>query len=146
MCWNAIVTTRLGTIACRSLLQIVCMCNNNVCRNKLNFLSFLRKRCNVQPARGPFHFRAPSKIFNRCVRGKCPVLKYFLTESTELVASLQWFFLHQKGTSPQLVYSKLCVWVEFSHKSIFVDLFFFFYIYSSPYGCGFIPLFDISPK
>jgi large subunit ribosomal protein L13Ae len=32
----------------------------------------LRKRCNVNPARGPFHFRAPSKIFWRTVRGMVP--------------------------------------------------------------------------
>lgn len=38
-------------------------------RNKLKFMSFLRKRCNVNPARGPFHFRAPSKIFWKTVRG-----------------------------------------------------------------------------
>ena len=41
-------------------------------RNKLKFLSFLRKRCNVNPARGPFHHRAPSKIFKRAVRGMLP--------------------------------------------------------------------------
>lgn len=32
-------------------------------------MSFLRKRCNVNPARGPFHFRAPSKILWKTVRG-----------------------------------------------------------------------------
>ena len=41
-------------------------------RNKLKFLRFLRKRCNVNPARGPFHHRAPSKIFKRSVRGMLP--------------------------------------------------------------------------
>merc|ERR1712020_298124 len=30
------------------------------------------KRCNVKPSRGPFHFRAPSKIFWRTVRGMIP--------------------------------------------------------------------------
>lgn len=35
----------------------------------VKYLAFLRKRCNVNPARGPFHFRAPSKIFWRTVRG-----------------------------------------------------------------------------
>ncbi|RZF44429.1 hypothetical protein LSTR_LSTR017247, partial [Laodelphax striatellus] len=39
---------------------------------KLKYLSFLRKRCNVNPARGPFHYRAPSKIFFRTVRGMIP--------------------------------------------------------------------------
>lgn len=41
-------------------------------RNKIKFLRFLRKRCNVNPARGPFHHRAPSKIFKRAVRGMLP--------------------------------------------------------------------------
>ncbi|XP_044011310.1 60S ribosomal protein L13a-like isoform X2 [Aphidius gifuensis] len=40
--------------------------------NKLKFMSFLRKRCNVNPARGPFHHRAPSKIFWKTVRGMIP--------------------------------------------------------------------------
>lgn len=39
-------------------------------RNKLKYLSFLRKRCNVNPKRGPFHHRAPAKIFQRTVRGE----------------------------------------------------------------------------
>merc|ERR1712098_208090 len=33
---------------------------------------FLKKRCNVLPSRGPFHFRAPGKIFWRTVRGMTP--------------------------------------------------------------------------
>ncbi|KAH9381107.1 hypothetical protein HPB48_010779 [Haemaphysalis longicornis] len=43
-------------------------------RNKLKYLSFLRKRCNVNPARGPYHFRAPSKILWRTVRAWIPGL------------------------------------------------------------------------
>ncbi len=38
----------------------------------VKYLEFLRKRCNIQPARGAFHFRAPSKIFSRVVRGMIP--------------------------------------------------------------------------
>ena len=38
----------------------------------VKYLDFLRKRCNVKPARGPFHFRAPSRIFWRVVRGMVP--------------------------------------------------------------------------
>lgn len=38
----------------------------------MKYLKFLRKRCNVKPSRGPFHFRAPSKIFWRTVRGMVP--------------------------------------------------------------------------
>merc|ERR1711978_329833 len=44
----------------------------NFYRNKLKYLDFLRKRCNVKPSRGAFHFRAPSKIFWRTVRGMTP--------------------------------------------------------------------------
>lgn len=35
-------------------------------------MAFLRKRCNVNPKRGPYHHRAPSKIFLRVVRGMVP--------------------------------------------------------------------------
>lgn len=41
-------------------------------RNKLKYLAFLRKRCNVNPKRGAIHFRAPSRIFLRVVRGMVP--------------------------------------------------------------------------
>merc|ERR1712150_354624 len=46
--------------------------SGNFYRNKLKYLDFLRKRCNVLPSRGPFHFRAPGKIFWRTVRGMVP--------------------------------------------------------------------------
>ncbi|KAA1414161.1 50S ribosomal protein L13, partial [Nocardioides humilatus] len=46
--------------------------SGNFFRNKLKLMSFLRKRCNVNPARGPFHFRAPSKILWKTVRGMIP--------------------------------------------------------------------------
>lgn len=38
----------------------------------MKFLKYLKKRCNVNPARGPFHFRAPSKQFWRVIRGMLP--------------------------------------------------------------------------
>ena len=38
----------------------------------VKYLKFLRKRCNVKPSRGPFHLRAPSRIFWRTVRGMLP--------------------------------------------------------------------------
>merc|ERR1711885_9697 len=46
--------------------------SGNFYRNKLKYLDFLKKRCNVKPLRGPFHFRAPGKIFWRTVRGMVP--------------------------------------------------------------------------
>ncbi|KAJ3654033.1 hypothetical protein Zmor_013247 [Zophobas morio] len=72
---------RLATVVAKTLLQgnkvIVVRCeqlniSGNFYRNKLKYLSFLRKRCNVNPARGPFHFRAPSRIFWKTVRGMLP--------------------------------------------------------------------------
>ncbi|KAJ3127896.1 60S ribosomal protein L16B [Physocladia obscura] len=41
-------------------------------RNKIKYLAYLRKRCIINPARGPFHFRAPSRIFYRTLRGMMP--------------------------------------------------------------------------
>lgn len=38
----------------------------------VKYLDFLRKRCNVNPNHGPHHYRAPSKIFWRTVRGMLP--------------------------------------------------------------------------
>uniref|UniRef100_A0A8C8MBW0 Large ribosomal subunit protein uL13 n=1 Tax=Oncorhynchus tshawytscha TaxID=74940 RepID=A0A8C8MBW0_ONCTS len=38
----------------------------------LKYLAFLRKRMNTNPSRGPYHFRAPSRIFWRTVRGMLP--------------------------------------------------------------------------
>jgi len=38
-------------------------------RNKLLFMSILRKRQNTNPAKGPFHFRSPSKMVYRAIRG-----------------------------------------------------------------------------
>ncbi|KAL3283505.1 hypothetical protein HHI36_006644 [Cryptolaemus montrouzieri] len=72
---------RLAAIVAKTLLEgnrvVIVRCEQlNISgkfqRNKLKFLSFLRKRCNVNPARGPFHFRAPSRIFWKTVRGMLP--------------------------------------------------------------------------
>lgn len=41
-------------------------------RNKIRFHSYLRKRMCTNPVRGPYHFRAPSKIFAKTVRGMVP--------------------------------------------------------------------------
>ncbi|KAI9004430.1 ribosomal protein L13 domain-containing protein [Hyaloraphidium curvatum] len=41
-------------------------------RAKLKYLNFLRKRMIHNPSRGPYHFRAPSRIFARTVRGMLP--------------------------------------------------------------------------
>ncbi|XP_024606391.1 60S ribosomal protein L13a-like [Neophocaena asiaeorientalis asiaeorientalis] len=46
--------------------------SGNFYRNKWKYLAFLRKRMNTNPSRGPYHFRAPSRIFGRTVRGMLP--------------------------------------------------------------------------
>merc|ERR1712243_385998 len=72
---------RLASVVAKNILNgnkvvvVRCECINlsgNFYRNKLKYLDFLRKRCNVKPSRGAFHFRAPSKIFWRTVRGMIP--------------------------------------------------------------------------
>lgn len=37
-------------------------------RNHTRYMQFLRKRTNTNPKRGPFHYRAPSRILWRTVR------------------------------------------------------------------------------
>lgn len=72
---------RLASIVAKTVLQgqrvIVVRCeginiSGNFYRNKLKVLKYLRLRCNVKPSRGPFHFRAPSKMFYKAVRGMVP--------------------------------------------------------------------------
>ncbi|RWS17990.1 60S ribosomal protein L13a-like protein [Dinothrombium tinctorium] len=72
---------RLAAVVAKALLQgqkvVVVRCeginiSGSFYRNKLKYLDFLRKRCNINPKRGPYHYRAPSKIFWRTVRGMLP--------------------------------------------------------------------------
>merc|ERR1711974_344033 len=72
---------RLASIVAKNILNgnkvVIVRCeginlSGNFYRNKLKVPKFLRLRCNVKPARGPFHFRAPSKMFWRTVRGMVP--------------------------------------------------------------------------
>jgi len=72
---------RLASVVAKNILNgnkvVVVRCeginqSGNFYRNKLKVLKFLRLRCNVKPSRGPFHFRAPSKMFWRTVRGMVP--------------------------------------------------------------------------
>merc|ERR1719356_870565 len=69
---------RLAALVAKQLLHgqriVVVRCeginiSGNFYRNKLKYLSYLKKRCNVNPRRGPFHFRAPSKQFWRVIKG-----------------------------------------------------------------------------
>lgn len=61
-------------------------------RNKLKFMAFLRKRCNVNPARGPFHYRAPSKILWKTIRGTESILyKYSIVAFPQLCVTMLCF-------------------------------------------------------
>merc|ERR1712055_1090782 len=43
--------------------------SGNFYGNKLKYLDFLKKRTRTNPKKGPFHFRAPSKMTWRVIRG-----------------------------------------------------------------------------
>lgn len=72
---------RLASVVAKQLLSgqniVVLRCealniSGTFKRNKLKFHAYLRKRCVVNPKRGAFHFRSPSKIFYKAVRGMVP--------------------------------------------------------------------------
>merc|ERR1712032_1108893 len=76
---------RLANIIAKELLsgqRVVCVkcedinISGSFYRNKLKFLDKLKKRTNTNPAHGPYHFRAPSRIFHRVVRGMIPHKTY----------------------------------------------------------------------
>merc|ERR1719249_283367 len=88
---------RLASIVAKTILQgqrvVIVRCEGLVIsgsfyRNRLKYLEFLRKRMNTKPSRGPFHFRAPSKIFWRTVRGMLP---HKLTRGKEALERLKVF-------------------------------------------------------
>jgi len=72
---------RLASIVAKELLsgQKVTMVrcedmniSGSLYRNMLKYMEFKRKRMNSNPRKGPIHFRAPSRIFWRVVRGMVP--------------------------------------------------------------------------
>nr|AFK34830.1 unknown [Medicago truncatula] len=72
---------RLASIVAKELLngqkvvvvrcEEICM-SGGLVRQKMKYMRFLRKRMNTKPNHGPIHFRAPSKIFWRTLRGMIP--------------------------------------------------------------------------
>lgn len=72
---------RLASIVAKQLLNgqrvVVVRCeelnmSGSFFRAKMKYHDFLRKRTLTNPTHGPFHFRAPSRIFFRTVRGMLP--------------------------------------------------------------------------
>nr|ACG33474.1 60S ribosomal protein L13a [Zea mays] len=72
---------RLSSIIAKELLngqkvvvvrcEEICM-SGGLVRQKMKYLRFLRKRMNTKPSHRPIHFRAPSKILWRTIRGMIP--------------------------------------------------------------------------
>jgi len=69
---------RLASVVARELLagqQIVVVRCDELCvsgslvRNRVKYAQFRRKHMNTNPRKGPFHFKAPAKMFWRTVRG-----------------------------------------------------------------------------
>ena len=69
---------RLASIIAKELLngqKVVVVRSEEICisgglvRQKMKYMRFLRKRMNTKPSHGPIHFRAPSKILWRTIRG-----------------------------------------------------------------------------
>uniref|UniRef100_A0A674J543 Large ribosomal subunit protein uL13 n=1 Tax=Terrapene triunguis TaxID=2587831 RepID=A0A674J543_9SAUR len=86
--------------------------SGNFYRNKLKYLAFLRKRMNTNPSRGPYHFRAPSRIFWRTVRGRgLGVRTPVFSPDPSLPCPLQFAFLgrlaHEVGWKYQAITSTL---------------------------------------
>ena len=72
---------RLASVVAKELLNgqkvVALRCeeiniSGSLYRNKVKYARFVRKRTNTNPKKGPFHFRAPAKIFWRTVRGMLP--------------------------------------------------------------------------
>jgi len=72
---------RLASIVAKQLLsgkkvvvvraeQIVI--SGSLMRNKIKYAQFRNKRMNTNPKRGPFHFKSPSRMFWRSLRGMLP--------------------------------------------------------------------------
>jgi len=57
-------------------------------RNKLKYLAYLRKAARYNPTKGPFHFRAPSRIFYKAVRG---MVRHKTARGQQALARLQVF-------------------------------------------------------
>jgi large subunit ribosomal protein L13Ae len=58
---------RIVVVRCEALLK-----SGSLFRNKLKFHEFLNKTRNTNPRKGHIHFRTPSRIFWRMVRGMLP--------------------------------------------------------------------------
>ena len=72
---------RLASVIAKQLLEgqtvTVVRCeeiniSGHLANNRIKYMKYLRKRMNTNPKKGPFHHRAPSKMFYKAVRGMVP--------------------------------------------------------------------------
>ncbi|CAG9321633.1 unnamed protein product [Blepharisma stoltei] len=72
---------RLASIVAKELLAgqhiTVVRCDEinvtgHMALNRIKYMTYLRKRMNTNPKRGPFHFKAPSMMLLKAVRGMVP--------------------------------------------------------------------------
>lgn len=72
---------RLASVVAKQLLEgqsvTVVRCDEinisgHLANNRIKFMTYLRKQMNTNPRRGPYHFRAPSMMFYKAVRGMVP--------------------------------------------------------------------------
>lgn len=75
------IAGRLGSHVAKMLLEgysIIVLCAEAIVltgpihRSKLRYKSYLRKRCLVNPSKGPYHYKEPSKFFIRLVKRMVP--------------------------------------------------------------------------
>lgn len=57
---------RIAQVVVRT--EAICI-SGGIVRQRMKYERFLRKRMNTQPKKGPIHFRAPSRILWRTLRG-----------------------------------------------------------------------------
>merc|ERR1712232_271413 len=72
---------RLASIVAKELLSgqkvVIVRCESmcisgSLTRNRVKYAQFRRKRMNTNPRRGPFHFKSPSRMVWRTIRGMIP--------------------------------------------------------------------------
>merc|ERR1712048_539713 len=51
--------------------ELMCI-SGSLTRNRVKYAQFRRKRMNTNPRRGPFHFKSPSRMVWRTIRGMIP--------------------------------------------------------------------------
>lgn len=72
---------RLASIVAKQLLkgqhvtivrcEDICL-SGGIVRQKEKFMRYLKKRMNTNPKMGPFHFRSPSRMLLKAIRGMIP--------------------------------------------------------------------------